>query len=458
MMKRIDGWGVDDLNIDNILDMDDKKISVIGAGLAGCEAAWLLANNGIKVDLYEMKPKKYTPAHRYSGFAELICSNSLKATRLESASGLLKAEMKMFGSLILESAEKNSVPAGGALAVDREKFSDYITKKITSHSNINVINKEVSELPKGYVVVASGPLTSDVLVNEISKQLNGSYLHFVDAVAPIVLAETIDMNKAFMAARYDRGDADYINCPMTKQEYENFHHELVNAEVVQLKDFEKRRVYEGCMPVEMMAKRGFDTLRFGPLKPVGLKHPQTGEVPFAVVQLRCENIGQILYNMVGFQTNLKFGEQKRVFSMIPGLENAEFVRYGVMHLNTFINSPQNLDRYLRLKSNNRVFFAGQITGVEGYLESSSSGIYVAFNLKRILEGKEPVLLPKSTMMGSLYGYVTNEQLKDFQPMGANMGILPKLDLDKNILKDKQKKYMTYSQKAISDLEEFLKEF
>ena len=440
--------------------MEKKKVSVIGAGLAGCEVAWFLANNGIKVELYEMKPKKFTPAHKYSGFAELICSNSLKAMRLESASGLLKAEMKMFGSLIMESAEKNSVSAGGALAVDREKFSDYITEKIVSHENIKVIDEEVRELPDGFVVVASGPLTSDGLAAEISRRLakqeDDGYLHFVDAVAPIVLAETIDMNKAFMGARYDRGDADYINCPMNKQEYENFYNQLVNAETAELKEFEKQKVYEGCMPVEVMAKRGFDTLRFGPLKPVGLRDPRTGQRPFAVVQLRCENIGQVLYNLVGFQTNLKFGEQKRVFSMIPGLENAEFVRYGVMHLNTFINSPRNLDKYLRLRSDEKVFFAGQITGVEGYLESASSGIYVAFNLARILNGKEPVLLPSSTMMGSLYGYVTNQEIKNFQPMGANMGILPKLDLEKNVARDKQKKYMEYSKKSISDLTDFLK--
>lgn len=402
-----------------------------------------------------MKPKKYTPAHKYRGFGELICSNSLKAMRLESAAGLLKEEMRILGSLIMEAAKETAVSAGGALAVDREKFSDYITDKIYSHENIKVISEEVTKIPEGYVVIASGPLTSEALAFEISKRLSGGYLHFVDAVAPIILADSIDRSKVFMAARYNRGSADYINCPMDENEYKNFYNELVNAQRVELKDFEKEKVYEGCMPVEVMAKRGFDTLRFGPLKPVGLINPINNKRPFAVVQLRCENIGQVLYNMVGFQTNLKFGEQKRVFSMIPGLKDAEFVRYGVMHLNTFIDSPRNLDEFLRLKTDNRIFFAGQITGVEGYIESASCGIYTALNLSRIISGKLPVKLPETTMMGSLYNYVSNSEIKEFQPMGANMGILPKLDLQRDILKDKQKKYMVYSKRAISDLKTFL---
>lgn len=402
-----------------------------------------------------MKPKKYTPAHKYRGFGELICSNSLKAMRLESAAGLLKEEMRILGSLIMEAAKETAVSAGGALAVDREKFSDYITDKIYSHENIKVISEEVTKIPEGYVVIASGPLTSEALAFEISKRLSGGYLHFVDAVAPIILADSIDRSKVFMAARYNRGPADYINCPMDENEYKNFYNELVNAQRVELKDFEKEKVYEGCMPVEVMAKRGFDTLRFGPLKPVGLINPINNKRPFAVVQLRCENIGQVLYNMVGFQTNLKFGEQKRVFSMIPGLKDAEFVRYGVMHLNTFIDSPRNLDEFLRLKTDNRIFFAGQITGVEGYIESASCGIYTALNLSRIISGKLPVKLPETTMMGSLYNYVSNSEIKEFQPMGANMGILPKLDLQRDILKDKQKKYMVYSKRAISDLKTFL---
>ncbi len=432
------------------------EASVIGAGLAGCEAAWGLANRGIKVNLYEMKPKKYSPAHKYSGFAELICSNSLKATRLESAAGLLKKEMEMLGSLTLKAAKCTAVSAGGALAVDRIKFSDYITEKIKSHPFINVVNQEVTQIPEGYVIISSGPLTSKGLAEEISKRLNGEYLNFVDAVAPIILAESVDMKKSFMASRYNRGDADYINCPMDEDEYERFYNELVNAETVVLKEFEKQKVYEGCMPIEVMAKRGYDTLRFGPLKPVGLVNPYTNKRPFAVVQLRCENIGQVLYNMVGFQTNLKFGEQKRVFSLIPGLENADFVRYGVMHLNTFLDSPRNLDEYFRLQENKNIFFAGQITGVEGYMESASSGIYTAINLFRTINNKALVQLPKTTMMGSLYRYVTNKNILNFQPMGANMGILPPMELSRNILKDKNKKYAEYAKRAIEDLENFLK--
>ena len=427
------------------------KVSIIGAGLAGCEAAWYLANKGIQVDLYEMKPYKYTPAHKYKGFAELVCSNSLKALRVESASGLLKEEMKMLGSIVIESALKNSVPAGGALAVDRNNFSDYITEKISSHININIIHEEIPQIPDGYVIIASGPLTSKKLSYSISFILKNNYLNFADAISPIILAQSIDMTKAFMAARYGRGEDDYINCPMTQEEYKIFYNNLINSQVVTLKDFEKQKVYESCIPVEVMAKRGYDTLRFGPLKPVGLINPNTGKQPFAVVQLRCENIGQILYNMVGFQTNLKFNEQKRVFSLIPGLENAEFVRYGVMHLNTFIDSPKNLDKYLRLNTNNKIFFAGQITGVEGYIESASSGIYTAINLFRILNNKLPIQLPLTTMMGALFEYITNTGIKNFQPMGANMGILPKMDLPKYIVKNKEAKYREYAKRSLNDL-------
>lgn len=438
--------------------INQEKISIIGAGLAGCEAAFSLANKNLKVDLYEMKPEKYSPAHSYPGFAELICSNSLKAIRLESAAGLLKTEMKLFDSLIIEAANKTRVAAGDSLAVDREKFSDYITKKIKSHPNINIINKEVKKLPEGYVIVASGPLTSQALSDDISKKINKNYLNFVDAVAPIVLSESIDKSKTFMASRYDKGEADYINCPMNEEEYKRFYNELISAQTAILKNFEKQKVYEGCMPIEVMAKRGYDTLRFGPLKPVGLINPNTGKRPFAVVQLRCENIGQVLYNLVGFQTNLKFGEQKRVFSMIPGLENAEFVRYGVMHLNTFIDSPRVLDKYLRLKSDNKIFFAGQITGVEGYIESASCGIFTALNLYQTIKNKALLELPNTTMMGSLYNYISNPNIKDFQPIGANMGILPKLECPKNILKDKQKKYLEYSKRSISDLNNFLENY
>lgn len=418
--------------------------------------AWGLAKKGISVDLYEMKPNKYTPAHKYHGFAELICSNSLKALRLETAAGMLKKEMSLLESLVMESAYKTSVKAGGALAVDREKFSDYITYKINNHCKINVINKEVTKIPDGFVVIATGPLTSEGLTKKISEKLSGHYLHFVDAVAPIVLADSIDKTKVFMGTRYNRGEADYINCPMDEEEYKEFYESLVEAQTVKLREFEKEKVYEACMPIEVMAKRGYDTLRFGPLKPVGLINPRTGKRPFAVVQLRCENVGQVLYNMVGFQTNLKFGEQKRVFSKIRGLESAEFVRYGVMHENTFIDSPKNLDKYLRLKGEERIFFAGQIIGVEGYIESASSGIYVAINLTRILNGETLIEMPETSMMGSLFRYVSNEEIKEFQPMGANMGILPKMEVEKDILRDKQKKYMAYSRRGIEDLKNFLK--
>ena len=435
----------------------NKVVNVVGAGLAGCEAAWYLANHGIKVNLYEMKPNKYTPAHKYDGFAELICSNSLKAMRLESAAGLLKEEMRMLGSIVMEAAKETAVAAGVALAVDREKFSNYITKKIVSHENIKVVREEVKEIPDGYVIIASGPLTSEALAQSIARRLNNQYLHFVDAVAPIILAETIDRTKVFMSARYNRGGDDYINCPMEEEEYKNFYNELINAQTVTLRDFECEKVYESCMPVEVMAKRGYDTLRFGPLKPVGLINPLTGKRPFAVVQLRCENIGQILYNMVGFQTNLKFSEQKRVFSMIPGLENADFVRYGVLHLNTFIDSPHNLDEYLRLKNDDKVFFAGQITGVEGYVESASCGVYTAMNLCRILNNLKPLRLPNYTMMGSLYSYLNNQDVKDFQPMGANMGILPQMELTKEEAKNKPLKYERYSKRAIDSMKKFIEE-
>lgn len=344
------------------------KVSVIGAGLAGCEAAWQLANRGILVELFEMKPQKYTPAHHYKGFAELICSNSLKAARFDSAAGLLKAEMERMGSLVMESARRFAVPAGGALAVDRTLFSDYITQKITSHPNIRVVQEEVTELPEGTVIVAAGPLMSEGLAQAVQRLVEEEHLSFFDAAAPIVAADSIDMAVAFEASRYSNGEGDdYINCPMNKEEYERFYEALISAESAPLKEIDQRdfKVYEGCMPVEVMAKRGADTLRYGPLKPVGLTDPRTGRRPWAVVQLRKENAGSTMYNLVGFQTNLKWGEQKRVFSMIPGLKEAEFLRYGVMHRNTFINSPKLLNAAFQLKKQPEIFFAGQITGVEG---------------------------------------------------------------------------------------------
>lgn len=429
-------------------------VNVIGAGLAGCETAYQLANNGIKVNLYEMKPTKYSKAHTYNGFAELVCSNSLKAGRIDSAAGLLKAEMRMLGSLILEAAEVCAVPAGGALAVDRNDFSDYITKKITSHENINVIEGEVDKLPDGYVVIATGPLTSDKMAEQIKTLLKTDSLSFFDAAAPIIKADTIDMSIAFMQSRYDKGDDDYINCPMNKDEYELFFNELVNAEAVELSEIDRRdfRVYEGCMPIEIMAKRGADTMRFGPMKPVGLRDPRTGHRPWAVIQLRKENKEASLFNMVGFQTNLKFGEQKRVFSLIPSLENAEFVRYGVMHRNTFIDSPRLLNNSFMLKSNPNIYFAGQITGVEGYCESAASGILVGYNLSRIIDGKPPIELPRVTMLGALTYYISDETVVNFQPMGCNMGILPELPTR---IRDKKLRYQEHSNRSIAELEKII---
>lgn len=428
------------------------NVKVIGAGLAGVEAAWQLANSGFEVSLCEMKPKKFSPAHHYKGFAELVCSNSLKAERTGSAAGMLKAEMRMFGSLTMEAAEATRVPAGGALAVNRELFSDYITEKINNHPNIKVISEEITEFPEENTVICTGPLTSDAFAETIKAKC-GLPMSFYDAAAPIVTAESIDMSKAFFATRYDKGDADYINCPMTREEYEAFYNELVNAESVPLKAFENLKVYEGCMPVEVLAKRGIDSVRYGCMKPVGLTDPRTGRRPYAVVQLRKENNEGTLYNLVGFQTNLKFGEQKRVFSMITGLENAEFMRYGVMHRNTFLNSPQVLDNHFMLKGSNNIFFGGQITGVEGYTESAMSGIIAGFQLGRLLSGKEMLDLPRTTMTGALLNYISDPTVKDFQPMGANMGILP--SLEKNI-RDKQLKYSAIAERGLADLEKLLK--
>ncbi len=382
-------------------------VKIIGGGLAGCEAAWQLANAGIECTIYEMKPKKYTPAHHYKGLAELVCSNSLKAARHDSAAGLLKEEMELLGSLIVPCAKENSVEAGGALAVDREKFSDAVTKKITEHPLIHIVEEEITEIPEGNVIIATGPLTADGLAESIRAKC-GDYLSFFDAAAPIVTFESLDMEKVFFASRYDRGDADYINCPMNKEEYLEFYNALIEAESAPLKEFDKRdfKVYEGCMPVEVLAKRGEDTMRFGPLKPVGLTDKRTGKRPYAVVQLRKENAEGTMYNLVGFQTNLKFGEQKRVFSKITGLENAEFVRYGVMHRNSFIDSPRLLDASYALKEDDRVFFAGQITGVEGYIESAASGIMAGINMARKIKGEQPLILPIDTMIGALTAYIS----------------------------------------------------
>jgi len=424
----------------------NREISVIGAGLAGCEAAWQAAERGVKVKLYEMKPEKFSPAHTSGGFAELICSNSLKAARIDSAAGLLKEEMRMFNSLLVSVAEKTRVPAGGALAVDRDEFSRLVTEAINSHSLIEVKHGEVDEIPDGVVIIATGPLTSDKLSEKIS-EICGGGLSFFDAAAPIVTAESIDMEKCFEASRYDKGDSDYINCPMNKIEYESFIDELIDAQRAPVHSFDVRnpKVYEGCMPIEILAQRGRDSARFGPMKPVGLTDPKTGHRPWAAVQLRTENKDKTLYNLVGFQTNLKFPEQKRVFGMIPGLENAEFIRYGVMHRNTFINSPKLLNADFSMRENKNIFFAGQITGVEGYMESASSGILAAINAVNLTEDKGPLILPVQSMMGALANYISNYEGKDFQPMGANFGVLPPLS---EKIRDKRARYMALAQRSI----------
>ncbi|MBR4953234.1 MAG: methylenetetrahydrofolate--tRNA-(uracil(54)-C(5))-methyltransferase (FADH(2)-oxidizing) TrmFO, partial [Oscillospiraceae bacterium] len=384
----------------------DKFVTVVGAGLAGCECAWQLAQRGIKVKLYEMKPNKKTPAHVSNDYAELVCSNSLRSDDLSNAVGLLKAEMRKMGSLIMECADTHRVPAGGALAVDREGYAKMVTEKIRGHENIEVIEEEITSIPEGEVVIASGPLTSDALADEIMKLCPDSDLHFYDAAAPIVTLESIDMESAFYASRYDKGTPDYINCPMDKEEYLAFWNELCAAEEAQVHGFDDGGVFEGCMPVEVMARRGEDTLRFGPLKPVGLVDPRNGKENYAVVQLRRDNAEGTIYNIVGFQTHLRFPEQKRVFSMIPALKNAEYVRYGVMHRNTYLNSPKLLDRYYRLRGTERISFAGQMTGVEGYIESTSSGFVAGINAARLALGEDAVVFPKETEIGALSHYVS----------------------------------------------------
>lgn len=428
----------------------NTTVNVIGAGLAGCEAAWQLAESGIPVRLFEMKPKKFSPAHSSGNFAELVCSNSLKAERIENACGLLKEEMRLFGSLMMHAADIARVPAGGALAVDRDMFSDIITKKIRSNPLITVINDEVTSIdPESYTVIATGPLTSDALSKSIAELTGSGELYFYDAAAPIVTEESIDKSKVFRAARYGRGTADYINCPMTKEEYSAFYEALINAETAPLHEFDKQNVFEGCMPVEVMAKRGFETLTFGPLKPVGLVVPATGkDDAYAVVQLRQDNAEGTLYNLVGFQTNLKWGEQKRVFSMIPGLENAEFVRYGVMHRNTYINSPALLDKYYRLKKHPNIFFAGQITGVEGYVESASSGILAGFNMARMIKDRLLLEPDPRTCIGALPLYISRSSSGDFQPMNANFGIIEGLDIR---IKKKAERYAKIAERALNTL-------
>ena len=432
------------------------KVAVIGGGLAGVECAKALSRNGIKVDLYEMKPLKKSPAHKLDTFAELVCSNSLKAERLNSAAGLLKHEMAYLGSICVETAYECKVEAGGALAVDRLEFSRIITEKIRNDENINIIEKEVVELPEGYdgTVICAGPLASEGL-SETIRQMCGNGLSFYDAAAPIVSADSIDMECAFTQSRYDRGgEADYINCPMNKAEYEAFYEAIINAESAEVHSFDKRKdVYEGCMPIEVLASRGKDTMRYGPLKPVGLTDPRTGHRPWANLQLRKENKDGTMYNLVGFQTNLKFGEQKRVFSMFPALKNAEFLRYGVMHRNTFIDSPRLLNGDFSLRSNPLIFLGGQITGVEGYMESAASGLMAGINLARRLVGQETVVLPQDTMIGALSRYISDESVKNFQPMGANFGVLPPLE---EKIRDKQERYMQLANRGMNSLKDFAK--
>lgn len=430
-----------------------KKFTVAGAGLAGTEAAWQIAQAGYPVTLVEMKPQKFSPAHKSEYFAELVCSNSLKASRLESAAGLLKEEMARLGSLTVPVARGCAVAAGGALAVDRDVFSKTITEKINSHPNITVEYRVFDKIAPGddeILIIATGPLTDGALSDEI-KRLCGDCLSFYDAAAPIVTADSVDMSKAFGASRYDRGgDDDYINCPFNKAEYESFINELVNAESAIVHDFD---VYEGCMPIEKLAKRGLDAPRFGPMKPVGLVDPNTGHRPWACVQLRRENNKGTMFNLVGFQTNLKFGEQKRVFSMIPGLNNADFVRYGVMHRNSFLDSPRLLNKDFSLRSNENIYFAGQITGVEGYMESASSGLLAGLNAVRKANGEPPLLLGENTMLGALTDYISDPSVKNFQPMGANFGILPPIEPK---IRDKKERYAVLSKRALDELEKVIK--
>ncbi len=430
-----------------------EKVTVIGAGLAGSEAAWQLAQRGIQVELIEMRPVKSSPAHHTANFAELVCSNSLRGDRLENAVGLLKEELRRCGSIILECAEATRVEAGGALAVDRHGFAALVTEKVTNHPNITVSHREVTEVPQGPVIIATGPLTSDAMSQAIGKYFGDEeQLHFFDAAAPLVTADSVDMDLAWWQSRYDRGNADYVNCAMNKEEYAAFIQELVNAQEAEVHGFEDQNVFEGCMPVEVMARRGFETLRYGPLKPVGLIDPKTGKEPYAVVQLRQDNAAKSVYNLVGFQTHLKFGEQKRVFSMIPALRNAEYVRYGVMHRNTFIQSPKLLDRFYADRRNPLVAFAGQMTGVEGYVESAASGYLAAVAMAAKVQGREPVEFPKETAIGALGLYVSDERITDFQPMNVNFSIIA--PLEKRIRK-KAEKNLAIAQRSLAIIDELL---
>ncbi|KAF1306177.1 FADH(2)-oxidizing methylenetetrahydrofolate--tRNA-(uracil(54)-C(5))-methyltransferase TrmFO [Enterococcus saccharolyticus] len=426
-----------------------KTVNIIGAGLAGSEAAWQVAQAGVPVTLYEMRPVKMTEAHHTSNFAELVCTNSLRGNNLTNAVGVLKEEMRRLDSVVITSADKTAVPAGGALAVDRDEFSKLITKRVKEHPLVTVVEEEITEIPEGITIIATGPLTSAPLAQAI-KDFNGSEgFYFYDAAAPIIDKSTIDMDKVYLKSRYDKGEAAYLNCPMTEDEFNAFYDELVAAEVAPLKEFEKEKFFEGCMPIEVMAKRGRKTMLFGPLKPVGLEDPKTGKRPYAVIQLRQDNAVASLYNIVGFQTHLKWGEQKRVFRMIPGLENAEIVRYGVMHRNSFMNSPELLQQTYQSRLRNDLFFAGQMTGVEGYVESAASGLIAGINAARLAKDEEPTIFPQETAIGSLAYYITHASGKHFQPMNANFGLLPELP---ERIKDKKLRYETLANRALESLE------
>ena len=430
-----------------------QKVTVIGGGLAGSEAAWQLAKRGIEVDLYEMRPKKLTPAHETGGFAELVCTNSMRSNQLSNAVGLLKEEMRRMGSLIMEAADATQVPAGGALAVDRADFSKYVTDKLKSMDKITVHDEEITNLPaNGITVVATGPLTSDGLAEKIQEFEGRDSLHFFDAAAPIIAADSIDMDIVYKKSRYDRGEAAYLNCPMNKEQYEAFADALIHAETAELHGFEKSEVFEGCMPIEVMAARGPKTMLFGPLKPVGLEDPHTGKTPYAVVQLRQDNAAASMYNIVGFQTHLKYGEQKRVFRMIPGLENARFVRYGKMHRNTYMASPEVLNATYEAKQRQGLFFAGQMTGVEGYVESAGSGLVAGINAAREALGQAPVVFPKTTALGSMANYITTTDAKHFQPMNASFALIPGLEGKK--IRNKRERHEKISERGLQDLEAF----
>ncbi|KQL44375.1 tRNA (uracil-5-)-methyltransferase [Brevibacillus choshinensis] len=434
--------------------MTQPTITVVGAGLAGSEAAWQIAEAGVPVRLYEMRPKTQTPAHHTDKFAELVCSNSLRANTLTNAVGVLKEEMRRLGSVIIDAADRCAVPAGGALAVDRHEFADYVTEAVRNHPLVEVVSEEITEIPEGIVVIATGPLTSPALSEQLRGLTGEDYLYFYDAAAPILEKDSIDMEKVFVASRYDKGEAAYLNCPMSEEEFNRFYDELIAAEAVPLKEFEKEIFFEGCMPIEVMAKRGRQTMLFGPLKPVGLTDPRTGKKPHAVVQLRQDNGAATLYNIVGFQTHLKWPEQKRVFSLIPGLENCEIVRYGVMHRNTFINSPKLLKPTYQYKERDTLFFAGQMTGVEGYVESAASGLLAGINAARLAKGEELMVLPPETVMGSMARYITTADSKHFQPMNANFGLVPELP---ERIRNKREKNEKLAERALDTIQNFTQE-